>query len=100
MGKQHLLGFGTVSVGFVLKPDMGVGYFEDPVPGDGDLVGIPSEIFHYPVRRTEGSLGIDVPFFVPDSFEDSVFVSVPLDGTVGLLRTLLIPIPLSIIEIL
>jgi hypothetical protein len=82
MGKQHLLGFGTVSVVFILKPDMGVIDFEDAVSGDGDLVGISSEIFHYPFGRTEGSLGIDVPFFVPDSFEDSIFVCVPLDGTV------------------
>jgi hypothetical protein len=49
MGKQHLLDFGTVSVVFILKLDKGITDFKDSVSGDGDFVGIPSEIFHHPV---------------------------------------------------
>lgn len=82
MGKQHLLGLGTVSVVFIPKPDMGVIDFKDAVSGDGYFVGISSEIFHYPVRRTEGSLGIHVPLFEPDVFEYVFFVSIPVDETI------------------
>ncbi len=70
----HLFGFGSITVVFVAEFDVGVIDFKNPVSGDGDLVCIPTEILHYPVGRTEGRLGIDVPFFVPDIFEDSVFV--------------------------
>lgn len=82
MCKQHLFGFGTVRVVFVLKHDMGVIDFKDAVPGYRYFMGIPSEIFHYLGRRTEGSLGVDIPLFEPYGFEDSIFVSVPLDGTI------------------
>lgn len=42
VGKQHLFGFGTVRIVFVLKYNMGVIDFKDPVLGDGNLVGISS----------------------------------------------------------
>ena len=80
--KQHLFGFGTVSVVLIAEPDVGVIDFKYPVSGDGNLVGISSQIFHYPVWRTEGSLGVDIPFFELYGFEDSDFVRVPLDGRV------------------
>ena len=80
--KQHLLGFGTVSVVLVAESDVGVIDFKYPVSGDCYFMGIPSKVFDYTVGRTEGGLGIDVPFFEPDGFEDSVFVRVPHDGRV------------------
>lgn len=45
-------------------------HINKPVIGDSDLVCIPSQVFHYCLRRGKGLLGIDYPFGREDLFGD------------------------------
>lgn len=62
--------------------DLGSVDFQNTVSCDGDLVCIAAQLFHYRVRWSKRDFGIDVPLFEFDCFEDGVFVTVPVNGTV------------------
>lgn len=57
----QLFVFSASLVIFVVKRDCAFIDVDEPVIGDGDLVGIPAQVFHDSFGRSKGAFGIDHP---------------------------------------
>lgn len=73
--QRHPFGMVVIGAGFVGKGNRITFDRLDPVVGDGNPVGISSEVFQDLRRAGEWLLGVDDPVFLMESFEELMEVS-------------------------
>ena len=74
-GESHGALLVVIRIILPAEPDLGIGDGENPMVGDGDAMGIASQVLQNVVRTAKGRLGIHDPILLKQGTQESIEVA-------------------------